>query len=439
MKVIIKKMGINGEGIAYHNQKPIFVKNVLVDEEVDAKVTPVTDRYSFGEVMKIYRKSKDRIASKCRVQHICGGCPLMIARYPYQVRNKEALLKQALIKYAHIDSSDVAKMIQAETIFTYRNQLKFPFGKDRTNQLINGMYMPESNVLIDIKKCFIHEEGLERIRMEVVAILKKYHMHAYQHHRKQGLRSLMIRGFNQRYQCCIVSGNDTFSTTMIQELANIKGMHSVWQCIQTSKQSTEISTKQMQHLALEPYLPLTINHLQLHISPLSFFQLHTQQATKLYETIASFVQGKKKLIVEAYSGIGAISLYLKDSAEQIIGIECVKDAVINANQNAAANHCEHIHFICDDAANKLEYLSKKSTIDLLILDPPRAGLQDEMIECILKSKIKEIIYVSCNPATLAKNLARLLTRYRINIIQPIDMFPHTQHVECIVKLCRMKK
>ena len=192
----------------------------------------------------------------------------------------------------------------------------------------------------------------------------------------------------------------------------------------------------MIHLAGETHLPLELDGMKLEISPRSFFQLNTKQAVKLYRTIASMVGDNKNLIVEAYSGIGAISLYLKDKAKEIIGIESIKDAVVNANKNAKLNNCEHISFICDDAANKLTYLSKKRNIDVLVVDPPRSGLDDAMLSCILKSKIKEIIYVSCNPATLGKNLAVLSSRYEVEKIQPVDMFPHTPHVESVVSLKR---
>ena len=185
-------------------------------------------------------------------------------------------------------------------------------------------------------------------------------------------------------------------------------------------------------------MPLHLDGLDLEISPRSFFQLNTKQAIQLYRTIASMISGNYEFIVEAYSGIGAISLYLKDKAKEIIGIESIKDAVVNANRNAKKNGCAHVSFVCDDAANKLVYLSKKRTIDVLVVDPPRSGLDDAMLECILRSKIKEIVYVSCNAATLGKNLAVLQSCYHVEKVVPIDMFPHTPHVETVVLLSHKK-
>lgn len=202
------------------------------------------------------------------------------------------------------------------------------------------------------------------------------------------------------------------------------------------KENNRSVWKKVVLLAGEKYLPLQLEDIQLQISPRSFFQLNTKQAIQLYRNIAAMIPAKCNLLVEAYSGIGGISMYLKDKAKEIIGIESIKDAVVNANQNAKKNGCEHVSFLCADAADKLIYLSKKRNIDVLVVDPPRSGLDDAMLDCILRSKIKNIVYVSCNPATLGKNLAVLQNRYRVERIQPIDMFPNTSHIESICLLVR---
>ena len=159
----------------------------------------------------------------------------------------------------------------------------------------------------------------------------------------------------------------------------------------------------------------------------------------MYRTIASLVPTTNRLLVEAYSGIGAISLYVRDRADEIIGIESVKDAVVNANANAKNHHADHVSFLCADAADKLIYISKQRHIDTLIVDPPRSGLDEAMLYAICKSKIKHVIYVSCNPATLGKNLSVLTERYEVKRIIPFDMFPNTQHVETVVLMSMKEK
>lgn len=436
MKVTIKKTGINGEGIGYIDRMPVFVPQALIGEEVEIRIVDKQKRYATAELLRVVKSSKNRIRPKCFIQNTCGACPLMIARYPVQLEYKQDLLKQSLIKYAQIDPRKVARVKASEDVFGYRNQFKLPCAMEE-GRLVSGLFMPNSNYFIDVKKCWIHEDGLERVRMDIMHVLNTHGCVSYNPHDKKGIRNLVVRGFDNRYQCTIVTGNDELDERLISDLMRIKGLTSLWQSIHTIKKTPEVFGNKMMHLAGETSLAMELDGLKLQISPRSFFQLNSKQAVQLYRTIASMVKEDNELIVEAYSGIGAISLYLKDKAKEIIGIESIKDAVVNANQNAALNGCEHVSFLCDDAANKLTYLSKKRSIDVLVVDPPRSGLDDAMLDCILRSKIKNIIYVSCNPATLGKNLAVLSSRYNVDKIQPIDIFPHTPHVETVCLLSKL--
>ena len=436
MKVTIKKTGINGEGIGYIDRMPVFVPQALIGEEVEIRIVDKQKRYATAELLQVVKSSKNRIRPKCFIQNTCGACPLMIARYPAQLEYKQDLLKQSLIKYAQIDPRKVARVKASEDVFGYRNQFKLPCAMEE-GRLVSGLFMPNSNYFIDVKKCWIHEDGLERVRMDIMHVLNTHGCVSYNPHDKKGIRNLVVRGFDNRYQCTIVTGNDELDERLVSDLMRIKGLTSLWQSIHTIKKTPEVFGNKMMHLAGETSLAMELDGLKLRISPRSFFQLNSKQAVQLYRTIASMVKENNELIVEAYSGIGAISLYLKDKAKEIIGIESIKDAVVNANQNAALNGCEHVSFLCDDAANKLTYLSKKRSIDVLVVDPPRSGLDDAMLECILRSKIKNIIYVSCNPATLGKNLAVLSSRYNVDRIQPIDIFPHTPHVETVALLSKL--
>lgn len=436
MKVTIKKTGINGEGIGYIDRMPVFVPQALIGEEVEIRIVDKQKRYATAELLRVVKSSKNRIRPKCFIQNTCGACPLMIARYPVQLEYKQDLLKQSLIKYAQIDPRKVARVKASEDVFGYRNQFKLPCAMEE-GRLVSGLFMPNSNYFIDVKKCWIHEDGLERVRMDIMRVLNTHGCVSYNPHDKKGIRNLVVRGFDNRYQCTIVTGNDELDERLISDLMRIKGLTSLWQSIHTIKKTPEVFGNKMMHLAGEASLAMELDGLKLRISPRSFFQLNSKQAVQLYRTIASMVKEDNELIVEAYSGIGAISLYLKDKAKEIIGIESIKDAVVNANQNAALNGCEHVSFLCDDAANKLTYLSKKRSIDVLVVDPPRSGLDDAMLDCILRSKIKNIIYVSCNPATLGKNLAVLSSRYNVDKIQPIDIFPHTPHVETVALLSKL--
>ena len=278
MKTVIKKIGINGEGIGYLNRTPVFVPGALLDEEIDVKIVTKEKRYAIGSVNYIIKKSKDRIQPKCFVHHACKGCPLMIAKYPAQLQYKRSLLKQSLIKYAQVDPRKVEKVIGSEEIFGYRNQCKLPVSLNKEGQLCSGFYLPNSNIFTEMKKCIVHDRGVERIRHEVIEVLKRFGIQPYNHHTKSGIRSLVVRGFDGKYQCTLVTGHDELSCSLIEDILHIRGMYSLWQSIHTVKNTAEVFGKQMVHLGGEKQLPFHFDGLDLEVSPRSFFQLNTAQA-----------------------------------------------------------------------------------------------------------------------------------------------------------------
>lgn len=438
MKIKIEKMGINGEGIGYVNKIPVFVENALIGEVVDVVIKEKQKRYWKGYATNVVLKSADRVKKACRYANVCGACSLMHVRYETQLAYKYDILKQTLIKYAHIDPKKIHKLVKNDQVFGYRNSFKLPFSM-KGDQLVCGLYKPNTNHFVAVDKCLIHEKDLERVKGELLQIFNKYHLKAYDYKTKEGLRTLVVRGFNSQYQCCVVSGATPLPKACIEECMNIAGMKSMWQSYHTSKKSKDVFGKTMIHLAGDKVLRFKLKDLDMTLSVKSFFQLHTVQAEKLYEMVASLVEGGNDFIVEAYSGIGAISLYIKDKAKEIVGIEYVNDAVSNANHNAKRNHADNVHFECGDAAEKLVKYSKKRNIDVLVVDPPRSGLDDKMLECILRSRIKKIIYISCNPATLGKNIALLDQKYTVDTVIPIDIFSNTAHVESICLLSRKEQ
>ena len=224
----------------------------------------------------------DRIRPKCFIQNTCGACPLMIARYPAQLEYKQDLLKQSLIKYAQIDPRKVARVKASEDVFGYRNQFKLPCAMEE-GRLVSGLFMPNSNYFIDVKKCWIHEDGLERVRMDIMRVLNTHGCVSYNPHDKKGIRNLVVRGFDNRYQCTIVTGNDELDERLVSDLMRIKGLTSLWQSIHTIKKTPEVFGNKMMHLAGEASLAMELDGLKLRISPRSFFQLNSKQAVQLKE------------------------------------------------------------------------------------------------------------------------------------------------------------
>ena len=360
----------------------------------------------------------------------------MSVNYAEQLRIKKELLEGALEKYfMHIDVPDV---VASEKIIQYRNKCNLPVFENH-GKLINAMYRQGSNHPIFFDECAIHAEKVEQIRKKVLKILNYHKLKAYEHKEKKGLRQLVIRGFGEQYQLVLISGNDKFDKKLIEDLLNIEGVVSVYQGINTVKNPVHLLNEKIRCIGGKKKITFKSGEYKLSLSPDAFFQLNESQAERIYTDVSKLIDQKVSTIVEAYSGIGAISLYLHDKAEEVIGIELIESAVRDGKENADLNNIENISFICDDASKALRKIAKHKPIDVLVVDPPRSGLDDEILTTILKTGTRKIIYISCNPATLAKNLEVLSEKYEVRSIQPYDMFPQTAHVETVVLLSKVEK
>ena len=434
MKIKIEKMGINGEGIGKLDHKIVFVKGALKDEIVDVRIIEEHKNYKIAELNKIIKRSKERVDVSCPYYEKCGACQIMQMNYEAQLAYKKAHLLETLNKYFSVDPKIVSDVIRNDEPLYYRNSLKLPV-KMVDGKLISGLYQSDSNRFLPVKDCLIHAKNLEKVKKNVLNVLNKYHVPAYERKSKKGLRAIFLRELSDKYQLALISGKDNIDKTLIDDLLKIEGLEVIDQYIKTNDKHDFFSNELIHHTK-KHYLTFTFDGLKLNISPRSFFQLNTKQALKLYQTVAMMIPHGLDLIFEAYAGIGTISLMLKDHAKEIVGVEEIASAVNNANLNAKRNKIANVSFICDDAAHALKMYSKKRKIDLLIVDPPRSGLSDEMLINILRSKIKYLVYVSCNPATLAKNLAVLNDNYQVIKIVPLDMFSETSAVESITLLIR---
>ena len=263
--------------------------------------------------------------------------------------------------------------------------------------------------------------------------MNEHHLKMYDDKKKTGYRTLVMKEFDSKIQIIFVTGKEDISEEFIHDVTQLEGVVSIWQSVKTETKREVFGD--MRFIWGEEKMHLQLEDIQLSLLPRSFFQLNTKQSVNLYNVVKDWMP-RSKTTVEAYSGIGAISLFVKDKAEEIVGVESIQDAVDNANENAMLNHVNNVSFICEDAGSALAHLVQEKEVDTLIVDPPRSGLDDTMKETILKSKIKTMIYVSCNPATLAKDLGVLKKEYRIVKIQPVDMFSQTPHVESVTLLVR---
>lgn len=433
MKLEIVKAGINGEGIAFFKRKPVFIEGCFPDEVVDADLIDEGRHYK-GRLKAVLKKSPDRIRSVCSYADKCGACALMGLKYDGQLAIKMQLLENALYKYAEYEGK-IEGIVKSDDVYGYRNKCNLPI-ISYNGKLVNALYKQGSNHPCLITTCFIHEESVEEIRRKILDVLNRYKLQAYDRREKKGMRQLIVRAFDKGAQAVLVTGNDTLKENVIADLKKIKGLKSLFQGINTVRDPIRMMPEKLRPLFGKEKIEVKSLNYELELSPQAFFQLNHKQAEQIYKDAAALIKEKQKLIIEGYCGIGTISLAMHDKAEKIIGIEIIEKAIKDAKDNAKKNKVENVEFRCGDAAKEIRKIVEKEKADVIVVDPPRTGLDDELLKTLLKSKAKQIIYISCNPSTLGKDLYILKKEYEIHLVRGYDMFPNTPLVETLVELVR---
>jgi len=439
----IKRMGINGEGIGYYKRQAIFVSNAIVGEVVEVKITEVRDGYAYGEITKFKKVSPNRIEPRCPYYGKCGGCQLQHIDYLEQLKQKKALVEEAFEKYYDGDLKDIVvrDTIGMEKPWHYRNKTQLPVRHDG-EKVVTGMYAKDSNKMVFIDECLIESELISNAMKSILKYLTKANIDVYNPKFRQGtLRYIVLRGFEDTKEIqatFVLTKEDKRLEKILKDIIKIENIKSVLYTINSDPKSIEIISDKVILLAGNEKINGTLGKLEFKISPDSFFQLNSSQTIKLYDEVkkAGNFTGKEK-VVDLYCGIGSIGLYLADSVEKIYGVDINKANIKNAKEFALNNGIDNAEFFC---GNILPHLSKFESegykADVLIVDPPRRGMELQVLNYLQKSKIKKIIYVSCNPSTLAKNINHLQRNYKVSYIQPLDMFPNTANVETVVLLTK---
>ncbi len=435
MKIKIEKTGINGEGIGYLKNKPIFIASTLPQEIVEAEIVLDKEKYAIADCLRIVEKSPKRVEAACPVQDRCGGCALMITDVAHQEELKISNLKQSLLKYmGKFDFRLISKIHSNPQPYNYRNQCKHPMKMEK-KRLVAGFYKAGTNHFVSINNCIVHDDALEIAKNAVVNLLNKHRCIDFDPPESQGVRTLIIRSMGDEIQVTIVTGKMSLEPKLIDDIMKLNHVTSLYHSVNTDRHAMDPFGKKLVHIAGKETLDFEFEELKFSLNPKAFFQLNTHQASLLFKAVTDLIPNNKK-VVDAYCGIGALSLLLAKKSQYVTGIEFSQEAIDSANVNAKLNNIDNIKFIVGDAAQKLATLS--NDIDVLVIDPPRSGLSDEMIKTILNQSIKEIVYISCNPSTLAKNLNDLKAKYKIKQIQPFDLFTHTPLLETVVHLERIK-
>lgn len=442
----IKKIGINGEGIGYYKRKAVFVDGALPSEEIICEFTKEHNKYIEGKTIKIKKRSKDRVNAPCPYFGKCGGCQLQHLEYQEQLNMKKDLILQALERYVpnypklNIEILDTIGM---EDPYNYRNKAQMPVAFDG-EKIVTGLYEANTNKLIHIDKCIIQHNFINEAIHYIKTLLMKYHIMVYNRRFNNGvLRYITVRYINNTNEAQVVLVLKQKELTHMKKIANeliekFPKIKSVYANVSSDVRSHEIYGKEFIHIAGKETIHAKIGESKYILSPQSFFQLNTEQCKVLYDEIIELANFKESYkVIDAYSGAGTIGIYIANLVKEVRGVDVTEQAIIDAKNNATLNNLDNTYFESGEVDKVIpKWIADGFKPDMLILDPPRKGIDDNLLNLIKKVKIKRLIYVSCNASTLAKDLNELRKIYNIKVIQPIDMFPQTSHVESVVLLVR---
>lgn len=445
--VTADRLGINGEGIATLNRMVIFVPNLLPGERAKIEITRVEKNYAEGRVVKRDNDSKDRVKAPCPIYDECGGCQIQHMSARLQMEYKEEIVRNAFRQKTklNVDKSDIRSTIGMEDPWYYRNKSQFPLGT-RRGEIVSGLYKPNSNHLVPIEHCMVQQRDTTNINNAIVRILNELDIPVYDARRDTGFaRTIVVRsGYKTNdVQVVLVVGHEDVPdldelSDRIMELPNVVSFH----LNINANRSGVIFGYRTMHIAGQAKMDEQLDDVHYHLSPRAFFQLNPAQTEKMYREVveAAGLTGEER-VIDAYAGVGSIGLWLAPHAKEIRGMEVVPEAVADANDHMRENGYAHVTYVEGRAEHWIPRWVKDGWIpDVVVVDPPRTGMDHQLINSIISSKTKRIVYVSCNPQTLARDADQLMKAgYKVNYIQPYDMFPQTSHVESIVVFEKKKK
>ncbi len=407
--MVVEDLGSQGEGIGRIDGFAVFVEGALPQEEIEVLIVKVNKNFAYGKLQKILKPSPKRVSPLCDVASKCGGCQLQHLNYEGQLQYKTKKVKMALKKIAKIDDVEVLPALGMQNCWRYRNKVQFPVKSDNQNVSI-GFYGKRSHRIIDTQKCFLQHEISDKIIEIIREFLKEYHISIYDEQSHKGLvRHILVKiGFQtgQIMVCLVINGKSLpHKEILIQQLQNIKGMTSIV-CNINKEKTNVILGKQNFVLWGKQSIIDTIGELEFEISPLSFFQVNPFQTNVLYQKALEFAQlNGDETVLDLYCGIGTISLFFAQKAKYVLGNEIVAEAVEDAKRNAKRNCIENVDFLQGATEDVIPVLYEKGLqADVVVLDPPRKGCDERLLNTILKIAPKKIVYVSCDPATMARDI-----------------------------------
>lgn len=431
----------DGAGVAKIDGFPIFVANGLPGEKAKIKVIKVKKGYGYGRLIELYEPSAGRIEAPCTVYKQCGGCQLQHLSYEGQLQAKHKQVKEVLARIGKIEHVVVHPVIGMNHPWRYRNKAQVPVG-EREGGLVAGFYKERSHDIIDMESCLIQQAMNDIVVQTVKQICEQYNIPAYNEQTHRGiLRHIMARYGATTKEVMVVLITRTeelpHKKKVVEEIVKrIPNVKSIVQNI-NPKRTNVIMGERTRVLWGSEYIYDYIGDIRFAISARSFYQVNPEQTKVLYEKALEYAElTGRETVIDAYCGIGTISLFLAKNAKKVYGVEIVPEAIEDAKRNAALNGITNVEFAVGEAEAVIpKWYEQGVQADCIVVDPPRKGCDETLLQTMIAMKPKRIVYVSCNPATLARDLRMLEDGgYQTLEVQPVDMFPHTVHVECVAKL-----
>lgn len=437
IQIEVHGIGVNGEGVGRHEGYTVFIEGALPGETIEARFIQKEKRYGRAELVAIKKPSPDRVSPPCELFGRCGGCQLMHLSYAKQLQIKQHKVIDALARIGKIQDIQVEPCIPSPKTLGYRNKIQLPT-KQTDQGIVLGLFERSSHRLVEVDTCQIHCAPGETAYQTIRSIIKQSGLQAYHPETGDGtLRHVLIKSALQSGQILVILITNGRPTPLLLEVAEqmmtacplIQGvvhnqhegrdnviLGSVYEVLRGSGSITE-----------------TLCGLQFHISPASFFQVNPLQAEQLYlKTLELAELTGNETVLDAYCGVGTLSLIFARKVKNVIGVESVPEAIQDAKKNGELNEISNVRFVL---ARTETFIASASSIDIVLLNPPRKGCEPSVLKEIGRIAPKKLIYISCDPATLARDLLHLKTfGYTIDRVQPFDMFPQTAHVECIAVL-----
>lgn len=450
--VTITDIGSEGEGIGKIDGYALFVKDAMVGDTVEAKILKVKKNYAFARCEKIVTPSEYREEPVCKFHKSCGGCQIQAMDYKKQCDFKTQKVKNNLMRIGGFDEQFLSEIMEPigamDEPFHYRNKALFPIGTDKNGEIIAGFYAGRTHSIIANTDCALLAPETKRILEYVISFMKKYGVKPYDETSHKGLvRHVLIRsGFTSgEIMVCLVINDTSFPygkafAKGLCELSEI-GVRIKSICISPNKKKNNvIMGDSYQVLWGDGYITDKIGEVSFQISPLSFFQVNPVQTKKLYEQALAYANlSGEETVWDLYCGIGTISLFLAQKAKQVYGVEVIEQAIEDAKQNAKINGFTNAEFMVGKAEEVLPKAYKEDAIyaDVIVVDPPRKGCDERCLETMVQMQPMRIVYVSCDSATLARDLKYLCENgYELKKVRPFDQFPMTVHVETVCLLSR---